>query len=54
MQTVAQRIIAALGPETGLPVAQGTYRGEADTYFVFNMDAIPEDFADDMPEHERY
>lgn len=39
---------------TGYPCAQVSYNGEAETYFVFNMDAIPDGFADDDAQADRW
>jgi hypothetical protein len=39
---------------TGYPCAKTSYDGDACAYFVFRMDAIPENHADDMPQHDRW
>lgn len=36
-----------------LPVYQNEYTGENPVYFVFNISTVPDDFADDNPQHER-
>ncbi len=51
--SVASDIKAAVA-FTGLPCAQVSYDGDADTYFVFNMDAIPDNFADDEAQADRW
>jgi hypothetical protein len=51
--SVASGIIAAVA-STGYPVQQVSYDGTATTYFVLNMNAIPADFADDAPQHDRW
>ncbi|MBQ6621529.1 MAG: hypothetical protein IJH75_01680 [Mogibacterium sp.] len=37
----------------GYPVAQNSYQGNEQTYFVFNLQRIPVNFADDTPQVER-
>lgn len=39
---------------TGYPMQQISYDGTAITYFVLNMNAIPDNFADDAPQHDRW
>lgn len=51
--SVASDITAAVG-FTGYPVHQISYDGTATTYFVLNMNAIPTNFADDAPQHDRW
>lgn len=46
--SVASRIIAAVA-FTGFPCEQIRYDGDEETYFTFNMDTSPADFADDEP-----
>lgn len=48
---MAQKIIKAL-EFTGYPVAQSSYSGNAETYFVFRLDSYPENFANDDPLHD--
>ena len=36
------------------PCAANIYEGTATTYFVFNYSVIPDDFADNEANHERY
>lgn len=36
------------------PCAANIYEGTASTYFVFNYTIIPDDYADDEANHERY
>lgn len=38
----------------GYPCAANIYTGSAKTYFVFNYQVIPANFADNEPQHERY
>lgn len=51
--SVASKIVQAMAT-TGLEVVQGVYNGQADTYLSFGMLAIPEDFADDQAQAERW
>lgn len=51
--SIAARIVQAMAP-TGLEVVQGVYNGQADTYLSFGLMAIPEDFADDAAQAERW
>lgn len=51
--SVASDIAAAIA-FTGYPVHQISYDGDAETYFVINMDGIPDNFADDAPQHDRW
>jgi hypothetical protein len=51
--SVASEIAAAVA-FTGYPVHQISYDGTATTYFVMNMDGIPDNFADDAPQHDRW
>lgn len=37
----------------GYPVAQNSYQGDEKTYFVFNLQRIPANFADDIPQTDR-
>lgn len=46
--TVNERIKAALNP-MGFPVKPDRYKGDAESYFVFNYDLIPFQFADNRP-----
>lgn len=46
--------IAAAVAFTGYPVHQVSYDGEEATYFVVNMNAIPTNYADDAPQHDRW
>lgn len=50
---IAEEIKSLLVP-IGLPVAQTSYKGTADTYIIFNFTTIPSAFADDAPQYERY
>lgn len=50
--TVNGKIINALSG-FGYPVEPDEYTGTALHYFTFNYNAIPSDFSDDDPEHER-
>lgn len=50
---IAEEIKSLLDP-IGLPVAQTSYTGKADTYIVFNFQIIPSLFADDRPQYNRY
>lgn len=50
--SLASDLITALG-EFNLPVYQNQYTGDQSVYFVFNIGEIPQDFADDYPQHER-
>lgn len=38
----------------GDPISNGTYKGKATRYYTFNYSTLPSDYADDMPQHERY
>ena len=38
----------------GFPVATNTYTGDEDIYFVMTINAFPDDFADDGPQHIKY
>ena len=38
----------------GYPCAANVYEGTAETYLVFNYSIIPDDYADDEANHERY
>ena len=51
--SVASDVAAAVA-FTGYPVHQVSYDGEEATYFTLNMNAIPSDFADDAPQHDRW
>lgn len=46
--------IKAAVASTGYPCAANIYTGSAETYFVFNYQVIPDNFADNEPQHERY
>lgn len=50
---VAEEVKSILAP-IGLPVAQTSYAGSADTYLLFNFTTIPSAFADDRPQYDRY
>ena len=39
---------------TSYPCAANAYTGAATTYFVFNYTILPDNFADNEPQHERY
>lgn len=47
--SIASRIVNAVS-FAGLPCVQVSFNGDADTYFVFNLQAVPSAFADDAPE----
>lgn len=47
--SIASRIIKAIS-FTNLPCVQVSYNGSAETYFTFNLQAIPSVFADDTPD----
>lgn len=51
--SIASEIIQAVA-FTGIPCAQVSYDGDAETYFVFNMDAVPDAFADDEAQADRW
>lgn len=38
----------------GYPCVANIYAGAEKTYFVFNYTVLPDNFADDEPQHERY
>lgn len=48
MSNIPGRIIKALN-FTGYPVAQTSYAGKSEIYFVFRLDAFPGNFRDDEP-----
>lgn len=50
--SVNEQIIEALSAFEW-PVVPGAYLGTEDSYFTFNCSALPEDFGDDGPGHER-
>jgi hypothetical protein len=52
-KSIDSRIVDALS-EFGLEIERSVYTGQNKKYFVFNYTTIPDDFSDDMPEHERY
>lgn len=47
--SIASRIIEAVS-FTKLPCVQVSYNGNEETYFTFNLQAIPSAFADDSPD----
>lgn len=47
--SIAARILKAVS-FTKLPCVQVSYNGDAETYFTFNLQAIPAVFADDTPD----
>jgi len=51
--SIESQIITAM---TGLslPCAYGIYEGNATIYTTFNANSIPDDFADDAPQHDRW
>ena len=51
--TLNERLIEALSV-LKIPIDPNEYQGKAEQYLVFNYNTIPDDFADDEPEHERY
>lgn len=51
--SVNSEIIAALAP-LSLPTVPNIYTGTASTYMTFNYNTLPDDFADNEPQHERY
>lgn len=51
--SIEERIVRAVAP-IGLPCAHPNYDGEEKTFLTFNLDAIPDNFADDGPLHERW
>lgn len=51
--SIASDVKTAIG-FTGYPMQQVSYDGDAQTYFTLNMDAIPSNFADDAPQHDRW
>ena len=51
--SVAEELRDALA-FTGLPMAQTTYTDNAASYLVFNYTTMPDHFADDAPQYERY
>ena len=50
MESNIRAAVEPLGP----PCAANIYTGSAETYFVFNYQVIPDNFADNEPQHERY
>ncbi len=48
----AERLRNALAG-LGMPCAQGSYGGAETPYFVFNANIIPDNYADNEPQHER-
>ncbi len=50
--TVEARLKAILDT-FGDPVENGVYLGEAERYYTFGCKKIGDDFADDVPQHER-
>lgn len=53
VESVAEELRGILEP-LGLPVAQTTYTGKEPVYIVFNYATVPEMYADDGPQYERY
>lgn len=51
--SVSEQLRRALEP-LGYPCYQNEYTGSAPVYFVFNINTIPADYADDGPGHERH
>ena len=51
--SVASDVKAAVS-FTGYPVQQVSYGGADSTYFALNMNAFPDDFSDDAPQHDRW
>lgn len=51
--SIESRIRTALVP-LGYKTYPATYDGADETYFVFNYTIIPDDYADDEANHERY
>ena len=50
MESNIRAAVEPLGP----PCAANIYTGSAEAYFVFNYQVIPDNFADNEPQHERY
>ena len=50
--TIEKRIREAI-KDLGYPVAQNQYQGNEETYFVFNITALPQLYADDLPWADR-
>ena len=46
--------IKAAVASTGYPCGTNVYTGTETTYFVFNYTVLPDNFADNEPQHERY
>ena len=51
--SIEERIVRAMA-FTGIPCAHPNYDGEEKAFLTFNLDALPTDFADDGPQHERW
>jgi len=51
--SVADGIISAVS-FTGLPCYNGAYEGQESAFLTINMDAIPDNFADDAPQYDRW
>lgn len=51
--SIESRIVEAVA-FTKMPCAHPNYDGEEKAFFTFNMDAIPSNFADDTPLHDRW
>jgi hypothetical protein len=51
--SIDDRIMGAVA-STGYPCAANIYTGTAQAYFVFDYIVLPDDFADDDPQHERH
>ena len=51
--SVASDVMAAMA-FSGYPCAQNEYTGKEPVYFVFNLNTIPTNYANNNPLHERY
>jgi hypothetical protein len=51
--SVADDITSAVS-FTELPCYNGVYEGQESTFLTINMDAIPDNFADDAPQYDRW
>ena len=51
--SIEERIVRAVA-FTGLPCVHPNYDGEEKAFLTFNLDALPSNFADDQPMHDRW
>jgi len=51
--SIEERIVQAMAP-FGLPCVHPNYDGEEKAFLTFNISAVPMNFADDAPLHEKW